>query len=53
MPHIFLRSVEHRSSWSKTDIFYTHILDALRYLVAWQPIIVIVIRGIDMALGLK
>lgn len=41
------------SSWEKTHVLYGQLLDWLRYLVAWQPIIIAVVHGINFSLGLE
>jgi len=39
--------------WHKHDILYAQLLDALRYLLVWQPVIVLAIRFEIWGLGLK
>ncbi|KAJ3585421.1 hypothetical protein NHX12_014140 [Muraenolepis orangiensis] len=39
--------------WEKTHMLYGQLLDWLRYLVAWQPIIIGVVHGINFSLGLE
>uniref|UniRef100_A0A8C6SK74 Ring finger protein 175 n=1 Tax=Neogobius melanostomus TaxID=47308 RepID=A0A8C6SK74_9GOBI len=39
--------------WEKTHVLYGQLLDWLRYLVAWQPIIIGVVHGINFTLGLE
>ncbi|XP_036072546.1 RING finger protein 175 isoform X1 [Oryzias melastigma] len=39
--------------WEKTHVLYGQLLDWLRYLVAWQPIIIGVVHGINFSLGLE
>lgn len=41
------------SSWEKTHVLYGQLLDWLRYLVAWQPIIIGIVHGINFSLGLE
>ncbi|XP_048776384.1 E3 ubiquitin ligase Rnf121-like isoform X2 [Ostrea edulis] len=41
------------SPWDRPDILYGNLLDWIRYLVAWQPIIIIVVQGINWSLGLE
>lgn len=40
-------------SWEKTHVLYGQLLDWLRYLVAWQPIIIGIVHGINFSLGLE
>lgn len=50
----FVSSTRSRpSSWEKTHVLYGQLLDWLRYLVAWQPIIIGVVHGINFTLGLE
>ncbi|KAG5446241.1 RING finger protein 121 [Clonorchis sinensis] len=39
--------------WDKPHIFYGKFLDLIRYLVAWQPVILGVVHLLNMSLGLK
>ncbi|XP_055975132.1 RING finger protein 175 isoform X3 [Sorex fumeus] len=39
--------------WEHTHILYGQILDWLRYLVAWQPVVIGVVQGINYSLGLE
>uniref|UniRef100_A0A3B4THF8 Ring finger protein 175 n=1 Tax=Seriola dumerili TaxID=41447 RepID=A0A3B4THF8_SERDU len=39
--------------WEKTHVLYGQLLDWLRYLVAWQPIIIGIVHGINFTLGLE
>ncbi|XP_060034933.1 RING finger protein 175 isoform X3 [Erinaceus europaeus] len=39
--------------WERTHILYGQILDWLRYLVAWQPVVIGVVQGINYSLGLE
>uniref|UniRef100_A0A3Q3FH63 Ring finger protein 175 n=1 Tax=Labrus bergylta TaxID=56723 RepID=A0A3Q3FH63_9LABR len=39
--------------WEKTHVLYGQLLDWLRYLVAWQPVIIGVVHGINFTLGLE
>ncbi|XP_011447941.3 E3 ubiquitin ligase Rnf121 isoform X1 [Magallana gigas] len=41
------------SPWDRPDILYGNLLDWIRYLVAWQPIIIILVQGINWSLGLE
>lgn len=41
------------ASWEKTHVLYGQLLDWLRYLVAWQPIIIGIVHGINFSLGLE
>ncbi|XP_048412918.1 RING finger protein 175 isoform X1 [Stegostoma tigrinum] len=39
--------------WERTHVLYGQLLDWLRYLVAWQPVIIGVVQGINYVLGLE
>ncbi len=39
--------------WGKQDVMYTQLLDGIRYLVAWQPVIFTLVHGINLGLGLE
>ncbi|XP_040149099.1 RING finger protein 175 isoform X6 [Ictidomys tridecemlineatus] len=39
--------------WERTHFLYGQILDWLRYLVAWQPVVIGVVQGINYSLGLE
>ncbi|CAK6445876.1 unnamed protein product [Pipistrellus nathusii] len=39
--------------WERTHILYGQILDWLRYLVAWQPMVIGIVQGISYSLGLE
>jgi len=39
--------------WQKPHMLYGNLLDWVRYLLAWQPIIVILVQGINWAMGLE
>ncbi|XP_033743023.1 RING finger protein 121-like isoform X1 [Pecten maximus] len=41
------------SPWDRPHMMYGNLLDWIRYLVAWQPIIIMVVQGINWALGLE
>ena len=36
-----------------THFLYGQILDWLRYLVAWQPVVIGIVQGINYSLGLE
>ncbi|XP_073777895.1 RING finger protein 175 isoform X2 [Danio rerio] len=40
-------------TWERTHVLYGQLLDWLRYLVAWQPIIIGIVHGINFSLGLE
>lgn len=42
-----------KNPWEKPHLFYGQLLDWIRYLVAWQPIIVMLVHGINKYLGLE
>ncbi|XP_027628376.1 RING finger protein 175 [Tupaia chinensis] len=39
--------------WERTHFLYGQILDWLRYLVAWQPVVIGLVQGINYSLGLE
>jgi len=39
--------------WEKPHMMYGQLLDWLRWLVCWQPIILVLVQGINWALGLE
>uniref|UniRef100_G3SVI1 Ring finger protein 175 n=1 Tax=Loxodonta africana TaxID=9785 RepID=G3SVI1_LOXAF len=39
--------------WERTHFLYGQILDWLRYLVAWQPVVIGIVQGISYSLGLE
>ncbi|XP_067663860.1 E3 ubiquitin ligase Rnf121-like isoform X1 [Haliotis asinina] len=41
------------SPWERTNVMYGNLLDWIRYLVAWQPVIILLVQGINWALGLE
>lgn len=40
-------------SWERPHVMYGQLLDWLRYLVAWQPVIIGLVQGINYILGLE
>lgn len=40
-------------SWERPHVMYGQLLDWLRYLVAWQPVIIGFVQGINYVLGLE
>lgn len=42
-----------KSPWERPHIMYGQLLDWIRYLVAWQPVILFIVQGINWVLGLK
>ncbi|CAJ0942273.1 unnamed protein product, partial [Mesorhabditis belari] len=42
-----------KNPWEKPHLFYGQLLDWIRYLVAWQPLIVTFVQGINHILGLE
>ncbi|KAM4045560.1 LOW QUALITY PROTEIN: E3 ubiquitin ligase Rnf121-like [Anomaloglossus baeobatrachus] len=40
-------------SWERPHVMYGQLLDWLRYLVAWQPVIIGLVQGINYCLGLE
>nr|CAB3265623.1 RING finger protein 121 [Phallusia mammillata] len=41
------------SPWERPHLLYGQLLDWIRYLVAWQPVIIVIVQGINWTLGLK
>ncbi|XP_013398510.1 RING finger protein 121-like [Lingula anatina] len=41
------------SPWERPHVLYGNLLDWIRYLVAWQPVIIMVVQGINWVLGLE
>uniref|UniRef100_A0A4W4GXJ0 RING-type domain-containing protein n=1 Tax=Electrophorus electricus TaxID=8005 RepID=A0A4W4GXJ0_ELEEL len=39
--------------WERPHVMYGQLLDWLRYLVAWQPVIIGLVQGINYVLGLE
>ncbi|XP_051170585.1 RING finger protein 121 isoform X2 [Leptopilina boulardi] len=39
--------------WERPHVLYGQLLDWIRWLVAWQPLILFLVRGINWALGLE
>uniref|UniRef100_T1IV29 RING-type domain-containing protein n=1 Tax=Strigamia maritima TaxID=126957 RepID=T1IV29_STRMM len=39
--------------WERPHMFYGQLLDWIRYLVVWQPLIITVVQGINWLLGLE
>uniref|UniRef100_A0A8D0L9V1 Ring finger protein 175 n=1 Tax=Sphenodon punctatus TaxID=8508 RepID=A0A8D0L9V1_SPHPU len=39
--------------WERTHVLYGQLLDWLRYLVAWQPVVIGIVQGINYSLGLE
>ncbi|VDO80544.1 unnamed protein product [Soboliphyme baturini] len=42
-----------QNPWQKPHLFYGQLLDWIRYLLAWQPLIIIFVQGINYVLGLE
>ncbi|XP_002741513.1 E3 ubiquitin ligase Rnf121-like [Saccoglossus kowalevskii] len=42
-----------RNPWERPHVLYGQLLDWVRYLVAWQPVIIMLVQGINMGLGLE
>ena len=49
-PTFFFNSV---FSWDRLHVMYGNLLDWIRYLVAWQPVIFLIVQGINWTLGLE
>ncbi|ESN94144.1 hypothetical protein HELRODRAFT_193855 [Helobdella robusta] len=41
------------SPWDRPHVLYGNLLDWVRYLVAWQPVIIMLVQGINWLLGLE
>lgn len=41
------------SPWERPHVLYGNLLDWIRFLVAWQPVIIMLVQGINWALGLE
>merc|ERR1712002_86068 len=39
--------------WERPHVLYGNLLDWIRYLVAWQPVIIMIVQGINYILGLE
>ena len=39
--------------WEKPQMMYGQLLDWVRWLVCWQPVILVLVQGINWALGLE
>lgn len=39
--------------WERPHVLYGQLLDWIRWLVAWQPVILVLVQGINWALGLE
>ncbi|XP_064608158.1 E3 ubiquitin ligase Rnf121-like [Liolophura sinensis] len=39
--------------WERPHVLYGNLLDWIRYLVAWQPVIIMLVQGINWTLGLE
>uniref|UniRef100_A0AC35TMR1 RING-type domain-containing protein n=1 Tax=Rhabditophanes sp. KR3021 TaxID=114890 RepID=A0AC35TMR1_9BILA len=42
-----------KNPWEKPHLLYGQMLDWVRYLVVWQPVIIIIVQGINKYLGLE
>jgi RING finger protein 121 len=42
-----------KNPWEKPHLFFGQLLDWIRYLVAWQPIIIVIVQAINRSLGLE
>lgn len=48
---VFSLNARHR--WERPHVLYGNLLDWIRYLVAWQPVIIMLVQGINWTLGLE
>ena len=39
--------------WERPQVMYGNLLDWIRYLVAWQPVIIGIVQAINWSLGLE
>lgn len=39
--------------WEKPHLLYGQLLDWIRYLIAWQPLILFFVQGVNYVLGLE
>ena len=39
--------------WEKPQVMYGQLLDWVRWLVCWQPVILVLVQAINWALGLE
>lgn len=39
--------------WQRPHLLYGQLLDWLRYLLAWQPLILFIVQGINYVFGLE
>ncbi|XP_063725864.1 E3 ubiquitin ligase Rnf121-like [Symsagittifera roscoffensis] len=39
--------------WERVNLMYGQFLDWIRYLIAWQPLILLFVQGLNMTLGLE
>lgn len=46
-------SLNARYRWERPHVLYGNLLDWIRYLVAWQPVIIMLVQGINWTLGLE
>jgi RING finger protein 121/175 len=42
-----------KNPWEKPHLLYGQLLDWIRYLVAWQPLILFFVQGVNYVLGLE
>uniref|UniRef100_A0A7E4VID6 RING-type domain-containing protein n=1 Tax=Panagrellus redivivus TaxID=6233 RepID=A0A7E4VID6_PANRE len=42
-----------KNPWEKPHLFFGQLLDYVRYLVAWQPLILVIVQGINYVFGLE
>ncbi|VDM27968.1 unnamed protein product [Toxocara canis] len=42
-----------KNPWEKPHLFFGQLLDWIRYLVAWQPLIVTFVQGVNKVFGLE
>uniref|UniRef100_A0A8C4WCZ1 Ring finger protein 175 n=1 Tax=Gopherus evgoodei TaxID=1825980 RepID=A0A8C4WCZ1_9SAUR len=45
--------VDLKRMWKRTHVLYGQLLDWLRYLVAWQPVVIGIVQVINYSLGLE
>jgi RING finger protein 121 len=42
-----------KNPWEKPHLLYGQLLDWIRYLIAWQPLILFFVQGVNYVLGLE
>ena len=50
---VLLATLNTLHSWERPHVLYGNLLDWIRYLVAWQPVIIMLVQAINWILGLE